>query len=89
MALAGGLAVLLGIGWTAARSAAAEYKTQQERLASGHVAEALQYEITGNNSRRDGLLKTALEEAPDYPAARWQSGYVRSGRRWIKFEEVP
>jgi hypothetical protein len=89
VAVVGGLAVLVGIGWTAVCAAGAEYQTQQERAASRCVSEALESEITGKNSHRDGLLKAALEEAPDHPAARWQSGYVRSGGRWVKFEELP
>jgi hypothetical protein len=87
MAWAAGAAVLAGSGWLAAGPAAAESKGQQDRTASGYVAEALQAELAGKNSRRDGLLRAALEEAPDHPAARSQSGYVRSAGRWVKFDE--
>ena len=34
-------------------------------------------------------MDLALEAAPDYPPARWHSGYVRADNRWVKFDEVP
>jgi hypothetical protein len=68
-----------------ARPAAAESKSEQERGASVYVWQALRAEVAGKNSDREGFLQAALEEAPDHPAARWQSGYVRSGKQWRKF----
>jgi hypothetical protein len=88
VAFAGTLTLLMAAGWTAAPCAASENKSQQDRAASAYVAEALRAEISGENSRRHGLLQAALEEVPDHPAARSQSGYVRSGGRWVKFDEA-
>ena len=89
LAVALGLGVGLGSGWLTARPAAAENKSEQERGAAAYVSQALRAEVVGKNSDREGLLQAALEEAPDHPAARWQSGYVRSGKQWVKFDEVP
>jgi hypothetical protein len=61
----------------------------ENRLAVAKVAQALQAETSGNNSRREALLETALQEAPNCEAARWQSGYVRCAKRWVRFDEVP
>ncbi len=57
------------------------------RAAADDVSQALQAEIEGKNSRRQGRLDAALEAAPDLHTARWHSGYVWSGNRWLKFDD--
>jgi hypothetical protein len=57
------------------------------RAANEYVSQALQAEIEGKNSIRQGRLDAALEAAPDLPAAHWDSGYVWSGNRWTKFDD--
>ena len=74
---------------TAGPIVAAESPAAQRRTAAECVSKALQAETEGKNSRREALLDAALEAAPDYAAARWQSGYVRADNRWVKFDELP
>ncbi len=66
----------------------AESPPAERREATDFVTRALKAETAGENPRRDALLDLALEAAPDYPPARWNSGYVRSDNRWVKFDEV-
>ena len=60
----------------------------ERREATDFVSRALKAETTGENPRREALLDLALEAAPDYPPARWNSGYVRADNRWVKFDEL-
>ncbi len=55
--------------------------------ATKDVSQALQAETEGKNARRQGRLDAALEAAPDLHTARWNSGYVWSGNRWLKFDD--
>lgn len=57
------------------------------REAKEFVSQALQAEIEGKNSHRQGRLDAALEAAPEYPPARWHSGYVWAENRWMKFDD--
>ena len=66
---------------------AADVTAAARRTATEYVSKALQAEIEGKNSRRQGRLDAALEEAPDLPAAHWNSGDVWSDKHWVKFDD--
>ncbi|NUQ63206.1 MAG: hypothetical protein HUU20_12070, partial [Pirellulales bacterium] len=51
------------------------------------VEQALEAELEGNNAKRRNLLAEALRAAPQCEAARWQTGQVRVGRRWMTLAE--
>lgn len=65
-----------------------EIVAENDGLAGDLVQAALECEIAGDSERRDELLKQALQQAPDYPPARWHSGYVRVDDQWLSLEEA-
>ncbi|MGA2259723.1 MAG: hypothetical protein ABSG53_34025, partial [Thermoguttaceae bacterium] len=71
-----------------AQSSTGQGSAAQRRAASEYVTQALRAETEGKNSRREALLRDALEAAPDLAAARWHSGFVWADHRWMKFDEV-
>jgi hypothetical protein len=71
----------------AERVSAADVAPAARRTATEYVSQALQAEIEGKNSRRQGRLDAALAEAPDLPAAHWLSGEVWSDKHWVKFDD--
>jgi len=83
------LAAVTGVAWSAAGAASAVTKAQRGQKAVDLVQQALRQEIAGSNTDRKELLEAAREQAPDHPAVRWHSGYVREHNRWVKFDEVP
>jgi hypothetical protein len=50
------------------------------------VQAALAAEVTGDRELRDALLEQALAHDPEFAPARWQSGFVRVGDRWLSVE---
>lgn len=52
------------------------------------VEEALRAELDGNVAQRRVLLNMAVDAAPDYAPARWQSGQVRAGDEWLPIEKA-
>lgn len=58
------------------------------REAQRYVEAALDASVQGDWASRETLLAEALKIAPDYAPARWQSGYVRDGDKWLKVEEA-
>lgn len=59
-----------------------------EREAAALVRRALQAEAAGDPSGRAALLGQALEVAPDYGPAHWQSGELRLDDRWLTVREL-
>ncbi len=57
------------------------------RAAADDVSQALQAEVEGKNSRRQGRLDAALEASPDLPAAHWHNGQVWADKHWVKFDD--
>lgn len=52
------------------------------------VHEALLAEAQSDPSRREALLKRALELDPQYAPARWHAGYVMDAGGWSRLEQV-
>jgi Pretoxin HINT domain len=52
------------------------------------VADALQAELDGNTARRRVLLSEAVDAAPDYKPARWQSGQMLKDGEWLPVEQA-
>ena len=52
------------------------------------VQAALQAEMDGDAPRRGALLARALQRDPDHLTARWHSGHVRTGDRWLTVEQA-
>jgi hypothetical protein len=55
----------------------------------GLVTAALKTELDGPTEARKQLLDEALRRDPDFPPARWQSGFVKIGGQWTKLDDVP
>lgn len=51
------------------------------------VQQALEAELHGDNAKRKDLLEEALRSSPQCEAARWQTGHVRVGRKWLTLAE--
>jgi len=52
------------------------------------VQEALAHEIDGAASDRSRTLHEALAASPQHGPARWHSGYVRTGGKWSRYDEL-
>ncbi|HZZ27741.1 MAG TPA: polymorphic toxin-type HINT domain-containing protein [Pirellulales bacterium] len=52
------------------------------------VQQALQAEADGKSAECDTLLKQALAIAPDYAAAHWQRGEIKSNTGWVSIDEA-
>ncbi len=76
-------------GWLAA-GASAEVTKERDDVATAAetVRRALRCEAAGANEDRDKLLQQALDQVPHCPSAMWQTGYVREGEQWVKYDEV-
>ena len=77
----------MGTGAWPASTAMAAGKTQRTHAAAETVEKALHYAIQGDDARRNQLLKTALDQVPDYAPALWHSGYFRQRNRWVHVDE--
>ncbi len=73
--------VLMAVGVVAHRARARE-------SAARLVADALQAELDGNTARRRVLLSEAVDAAPDYKPARWQSGQMLKDGEWLPVEQA-
>ena len=51
------------------------------------LAKALIAETDGEIDRRKLLVTHASEAAPDHPAVRWHTGFVRAGSKWVAIDE--
>jgi hypothetical protein len=58
--------------------------TQAKQL----VADALEAELSGNTAKRRVLLSAAVDTAPDFQPARWQSGQIRAGGEWLPVDQA-
>ena len=77
-----------GIALSAAILPAAGKKTASKPdPALPAVERVLRAELEGPLDRRQQLAAT-LEQNPDSDAARWQSGFVRTGNQWRSFDET-
>ncbi len=74
---------ILGLAWDDAAHAA------EQPVASELVSEALHREVYGLQADRTRLLATAVSADPNYAPARWHQGFVRLGRQWSHFYDVP
>ncbi len=52
------------------------------------VQQALEAELHGDNAKRKDLLEEALRSSPQCESARWQTGQVRVGRKWLTLAEA-
>lgn len=52
------------------------------------VNDALQAELDGNLAQRRVLLSRAMDAAPEFAPARWQSGQVQAGGEWVPVEKA-
>jgi hypothetical protein len=66
--------------------ARADAGRRQIRSAPRLVSAALRHEIDGRDAERDATLRKAVEKHPKYAPARWHQGYVRLGKRWVKYD---
>jgi len=73
---------------TLKKAVAEEPKAIDRSAAEKLVRAALQEELAGHDGSRTELLSQALNEAPDYQPARWQSQFVRVDQRWLSLEQV-
>ncbi len=62
----------------------ANVSPKAERL----VADALRAEINGNSALRRVLLSEAVDVAPDFMPARWQSGQLLVGDQWLPVDKA-
>ena len=69
-----------------ARAAAKADSTRSTRQS---LKAALRLEVQGDNAKRNELLASAMEQAPNHPAARWHSGHVRYQEKWIEYDALP
>lgn len=53
-----------------------------------YVQAALEYEIEGENDRRQVMLNAALEAQPAAPAANWHAGRVRRQGEWMTIADA-
>jgi hypothetical protein len=53
-----------------------------ESAPAARVREALKSELSGDNARRQDLLRQALDESPGDAAVHWQLGQVRAQGKW-------
>jgi len=81
-----GMAALLAVG-LCATGALASNRAERTQAAAQLVSDALRQEIQGTDEQRTEMLQSALEQAPDYPPALWQNGYVLDRKRWRKFDD--
>ncbi len=79
----------LVLGLAVVNAARAETAAEKLRGAAQLVQDALASEIAGPPSERGALLQAALEKAPSYAPALWQTGHVQLPHGWVKFDEVP
>jgi len=63
-------------------------RAERQRASADLVSSALASELAGENDRRMTKLGEALENTPDYAPALWHAGYVRSGKKWLKIDEL-
>jgi hypothetical protein len=85
-----GLRLLAGFlaGWMPSIVAnAAEPRPLSTGPAATALCEALQQGVEGNREVRDLRLAELLEVKPDYSPAHWQSGQVREGKQWVKYDQ--
>src|SRR5687767_614171 len=52
------------------------------------VRQALDADLAGRHDERTTLLRQALEQAPFYAPARWQSGELLHGDQWLGVREA-
>ncbi len=52
------------------------------------VRQALKAELLGDNATRRDLLDKALRLSPQSRAARWQTGHVQVGRKWLTLHQA-
>jgi hypothetical protein len=71
-------------GWTAEPNRIAPPSQPAHDL----VQAALEKELAGDNATRSTLLRQAVEESPDNPAAHWQCGEVRVQGKWQSIDEA-
>lgn len=79
-----GFAAALGLSLVtaSAQDQPARRSPKAQEDANALVREALHAEIDGRAAERTRLLRDAMQQAPDLPAVRWLSGYVRSSQGW-------
>lgn len=87
------LSLLLGISLpslAADKAAAPDKAVNQAAEPSGAelVRAALQAEASGKAADRNQLLQQALIKQPDFAPARWHTGYVREGDRWLDADQA-
>jgi len=68
--------------------ACAAAKEERAQAALEAVEQVLRHEIEGNVTDRARLLQTALDQQENHAPARWHSGYVRHGKKWVRFDEI-
>ena len=85
------LAALVAVGWGGTDSGTPAGKTTKTRAAAKIVNDVLRSEAREPIADRAELLKPALEQAPNYEDAMWQSGYVfdPGQKQWLRYDEVP
>ncbi len=79
------LGSLLSFGWIIQPAFSAE-KIPTAAVAEKYVQQALTAELTGNDPQRAALLAEAIKAQPDFAAARWHSGQIRLGEKWVPLE---
>ncbi|MGA2059687.1 MAG: polymorphic toxin-type HINT domain-containing protein [Thermoguttaceae bacterium] len=85
------LAALVAVGWGGTDSDTPAGKPTKTRAAAKIVNDVLRSEAREPIADRAELLKPALEQAPNYEDAMWQSGYVfdPGQKEWLRYDEVP
>jgi len=81
-------AVALVVACVHGADASAATKAERTKAAAQLVADALRQEIQGTDEQRSAMLKSALEQLPQYPPALWQNGYVLDRKKWRKFDDL-
>ena len=85
------LAALAAVAWGGTDSGTPTVKSTKTRAAAKIVDDVLRNEAREPIADRAELLKPALEQAPNYEEAMWQSGFVfEPGQKgWLRYDEVP
>ena len=83
-------AAIVAASWPWTMPVEAATKAEQARAAAKLVEETLRREASEGVDDRAELLKPALQQAPNYEAAWWQSGFVYDSKRkeWLRWDEV-
>ncbi|MFQ5733649.1 MAG: polymorphic toxin-type HINT domain-containing protein [Planctomycetaceae bacterium] len=79
---------LIVVGLLVCSTGRAGDRTPAGDSAAADVRRVLGLELHGDSIERDKRLKSVLRQSSDFAPARWQSGQVKSGKTWVRFDRL-